>query len=76
MKKLFNRLFKRQIAQNLIKNPYDHPELLVDIEFSNRTNKTKRVWVEIACVEIEIDTHTEYRILTHDRFFHIAFDSD
>jgi len=76
MKKLFNKLFKRSIVQSQVKNLYENPDLLVDVEFSNRTNKTKSIWVELACVEIDVDPHTEYRILTHDRSFHIAFDSD
>ncbi|WP_207532948.1 hypothetical protein [Desertivirga arenae] len=59
-----------------VKYFYDHPELLVDIEFANRTNHKKKVWVEPNCIEFEIDAQTEYKILTHDKFFRIEFDED
>jgi len=73
---LFSFLYQRPIFKNRIDYFYKHPELLVDIEFANRTDRKKRVWVEPTCAEFEIDANTEYRIVTHDRFFRIDFDSD
>jgi hypothetical protein len=58
------------------KSIYDNSESLVDIEFGNRTNKVKNVWIEPTCEEFDIEPQTEYKILTHDNFFHIAFTSD
>ncbi len=74
--RLFSFLYKRPIFKNRIDYFYKHPELLVDIEFANRTERKKKVWVELACEEFEIDSLTEFRIVTHDRFFRIDFDSD
>ena len=73
---LFNFLYKKPIFKNRIDYFYKHPEFLVDIEFANRTDRNKRVWVELACQEFEIDPNTEYRIVTHDKFFRIEFDSN
>ncbi len=59
-----------------IKIFYEHPERLVDIEFSNRTNTLKNIWIEPACTSINLDHETEYRIVTHDKFFRMEFDND
>lgn len=59
-----------------VKYFYEHPETLVDIEFFNRTNALKNIWVEPACTSIDLDNDTEYKIVTHDRFFRIEFDKD
>ena len=74
--RLFSFLYKKPIFKNRIDYFYKHPELLIDIEFANRTDRNKRVWVEPTCEEFEIDSNTEYRIVTHDKFFRIDFDSD
>ena len=67
---LFN-IFKK-------KNLYEKSssKLLIDIEFANRTDREKVVWVEPTCVEFNIGANTEYRIVTHDKFFRIEFDSN
>jgi hypothetical protein len=59
-----------------IKQLYNTPAELVVIEFANRTDIKKFVWVEPACVSIEIDARTEYKIVTHDKSFRIEFDVD
>lgn len=59
-----------------IKFFYEHPETLVDIEFSNRTNTLTNIWVEPACTSIDLDKDTEYKIVSHDRFFRMEFDKD
>jgi hypothetical protein len=59
-----------------IKKLYNTPGKLVEIEFANRTDIKKFVWVEPTCVSIEIDAQTEYKILTHDKTFRIEFDKD
>ena len=76
MKKLFNLIYKAPIFKNRVNFFYNNPDLLVDIEFANRTDNPKRVWVELTCIEFELDKQTEYKILTHDKFFRIEFDSD
>jgi hypothetical protein len=74
--KLFRYFYKPPIFKNRIDYFYKHPEWLTDIEFANRTDQKKVVWVEPTCVEFDIDAHTEYRIVTHDKFFRIEFDSN
>ena len=73
---LFRKLSNKYVFKDKIKFFYDNPDLLVDIEFANRTDQKKKVWVEPACTEFELDSQTEYRILTHDKFFRIEFDKD
>ena len=34
------------------------------------------MWVEPTCIEFELDDMTEYKIVTHDKFFHIRFDEE
>ncbi len=59
-----------------IKYLYEHPENLVDIEFSNRTKQTVHIWVEMACISIDLDQETEYKIVTHDKSFRMEFDNN
>lgn len=59
-----------------IKYFYEHPEALIDIEFSNRTKQTVNIWVELACVSIDLNQETEYKITTHDRYFRMEFDEN
>jgi len=59
-----------------VKYFYEHPETLVDIEFFNRTNTLRNIWVEPACTSIDLDKETEYKIVTHDRFFRMEFDNN
>ncbi len=66
---------KESITKYRLAYLYKHQNLLIDIEFVNSTNEKKRVWVEPSCVEFEIDANTEYKILTHDKFFRIDFRS-
>ena len=51
-------------------------QALVEIEFSNKTNNLKNIWVEPICMSIDLDHETEYKIITDDRFFRIEFDKD
>jgi hypothetical protein len=62
--------------EEIIRYFYEHPETLVDIEFSNRTNTLTNIWVEPTCVSIDLDKNTEYKIVTHDKFLRIEFDAD
>jgi hypothetical protein len=59
-----------------IKYVYEHPETLVDIEFYNRSNILKNIWVEPTCISIDLESDTEYKIVTHDRFFRMEFDEN
>lgn len=59
-----------------IRRLYKEPANLVEIEFANRTNIKKHIWVEPTCVSIEVDADTEYQVITHDKTFRIEFDSD
>ncbi|WP_152560146.1 hypothetical protein [Hymenobacter sp. IS2118] len=63
-------------SEERIKFFYEHPETLVDIEFSNRTNIFINIWVEPLCLSIDLDKDTEYKVVSHDRFFRIEFDKD
>jgi hypothetical protein len=73
---IFSSFSKKYIFKDKIKFLYNNPDLLVDIEFANRTEQKKTLWVEPTCTEFELDTQTEYKILTHDKFFRIEFDKD
>ncbi|MFT3704509.1 MAG: hypothetical protein QM802_19230 [Agriterribacter sp.] len=79
--RLFDIFRKKEAVESMpskvddrIKYFYEHPETLVDIVFSNRTKQTVHIWVELACVAIELDHETEYKIVTHDRYFRMEFD--
>ncbi len=73
---LFSKFSKKNFFKDRVKFFYDNPDLLVDIEFANRTDQKRGVWVEPACIEFELDAHSEYKIVTHDKFFRIEFDKD
>src|ERR1700761_6357714 len=73
---MFGILNFRKASKKTLKEIYDDPEMLVEIEFANRTNTIKHVWVEMACVDLELDAQTEYKIVTHDKFFRMEFDTD
>jgi hypothetical protein len=55
---------------------YEDSNNLVTIEFANRTDIKKFVWVEPTCVSIEVNSNTEYQVITHDKTFRIEFDKD
>lgn len=75
--KLFNFSKKKPAIPNeRLDYFYKHPDRLVDIEFANRANTKRRVWVEPTRVEFEVDGRTEYRIVTHDKYFRIEFDGE
>jgi hypothetical protein len=76
MKKIFNFIYRVPLFKSRVNHFYKNPDLLVDIEFANKTDKPKRVWVEPTCIEFELDKETEYKILTNDKSFRIEFDSD
>ncbi len=59
-----------------VKQLYNDPANLVVLEFANRTNVEKFVWVEPACISIELEADTEYQIITHDRTFRMEFDKN
>jgi hypothetical protein len=73
---LLNIFYKKYIFKDEIKYFYDNPDLLVDLVFSNNTDQKKTLWIEPTCVEVALDAKTEYKILTHDKFFRIKFDKD
>ena len=64
------------LHSDYIKYLYEHPQTLVEFEFSNRTKTTVNVWIELACVEVDLDDITEYKIISHDRSFRIEFDEN
>lgn len=65
---------KKSFLKERIKYFYNNPERLVEFEFANQTSEKKTVWVEPTCVEIELDSDTEFKIVTHDKFFRAEFD--
>jgi len=78
---LFDKLFEKknnseQQDKSRIKQLYSDPKELVTIEFANRTDAKKFVWVEPTCVSLELDANTEYQIITHDKTFRIEFAKD
>jgi hypothetical protein len=58
------------------KKLYKDPANLVDIEFANRTDEERYIWIEPSCEEIHLKSDTEYRVITHDKSFRIEFDKD
>ena len=62
--------------KNRISRLYGNPDKLVVIEFGNRTNIKKYIWVEPTCVLIGLEADTEYQVITHDRTFRIEFDKE
>lgn len=50
--------------------------MLSEIEFANRTDQKKTLWIEPNCIEFSLDAQTEYKISTHGKFFRIEFDKD
>lgn len=65
-----------KLSKETIKAIYDDPEMLTEIEFANRSKTAKQVWIEPTADELELDAETEYKIITHDKFFRIEFDAD
>jgi hypothetical protein len=65
---------KKSFREERIKFFYSNSERLVEFEFANQTSEKKIVWVEPTCVEIELDADTEFKIVTHDKFFRVEFD--
>lgn len=59
-----------------IKKLYADPANLVDIEFANRTDEERYIWIEPSCEEIHLKSDKEYRVVTHDKSFRIEFDKD
>lgn len=53
---------------------YSDKRNLIEIEFANRTDVEKFVWVEPACISIKLDANTEYKVVSHDKTFRIEFD--
>jgi hypothetical protein len=63
-------------ANKNIHDLYNDPAKLVIIEFANRTDIPRLIWVEPSCISIEIDANTEYQIVTHDKTFRMEFDKE
>lgn len=57
-------------------NKYADPEKLIEFKFGNKTNHVKYVWVEPAAISLELDSNTEYKIVTHEKSFTIEIDSE
>lgn len=61
---------------NKTKDQHREDGKLTTIEFANRNDGKKYVWVEPACVELELESHTEYQIITHETDFRVEFDNN
>ncbi len=61
---------------DLFKRLYENPDILVNIAFSNKTKKKIFIWVEPTCVSIDLDANTEYKIVSHERYFSMDFNED
>ncbi len=68
IKEYFKRIYLKRL--------YNNPKKLTIIEFANRIEIIKYVWVDPSCVSIEIDSNTEYQVITHDKTFRIEFDKN
>jgi hypothetical protein len=66
----------KKVREKILREIYNKPEMLTEIEFANRGELPKKVWVELACCDLTIDAKTEYKIVTHDKAFRIEFDTD
>ena len=58
------------------KNQHKEEGKLTTIEFANPNDGKKYVWVEPACVELELEGQTEYQIITHETDFRVEFDDN
>jgi hypothetical protein len=56
----------------LPENGYD----LISIEFENRTNEIKTLWIEPTCVEFHLDRHSEFMLLAKDDTYRIQINDD
>ena len=48
----------------------------MEIEFYNRTDKIKKLWVEPSCEEIDLDSNSEFKIVTQEEYIRFEYDSD
>lgn len=74
--RFLNIFSKKYIFKDKIKSFYKNPNLLIEIEFANRSDEKKTLWIEPTCVEFTLDAQMEYKILTHDKSFRIEFDRE
>lgn len=60
--------------QNMGK-PYDESRA-IGIEFYNKTDHQKKLWVEPSCIELILESKTEYRVEADDMEYRIEFDEE
>ncbi|KAA5541616.1 hypothetical protein [Adhaeribacter rhizoryzae] len=72
----WKRLGKEPGHNDYLKFLYENPDSLIEIEFYNRTDKVKTLWIEPSCEEIFLESHTEFKIVSHDKFLRFEYDSD
>ncbi|MBX0289851.1 hypothetical protein K3G63_05340 [Hymenobacter sp. HSC-4F20] len=46
---------------------------MTGIDFHNKTANSLTLWIELACIELELEKQTEYRIEAEDTEFRIEF---
>lgn len=67
---------ERAIDSYCLKRIYRNPDALVDIEFYNRSNQGKLLWIEPICQEVELKAGTEFKITTHERNFRFEYNRE
>jgi hypothetical protein len=60
--------------QNMGK-PYDESKV-IGIEFYNRMGDQKKLWIEPSCIEVLLDSKTEYRVEADDMEYRIEFSEE
>ncbi|MBW3376820.1 hypothetical protein KYK31_22745 [Hymenobacter norwichensis] len=70
---VLNRLFFVEDENDKI--PFAESQL-TSVQFTNKTNKLKRLWFEPTCVEVELDAETEYMLVSKDNTYAIDFEND
>ena len=53
-----------------------HAENLISIEFENKTDEIKRLWIEPTCVEFTLDKASEFMLVAKDDTYAIQFNTD
>jgi len=64
---MFHWLFKRAAVEEKAKP-------IIGIEFHNRQATKLILWIELACIELELEPATEYRIESDETEYRIEFD--
>ena len=61
------------IFQEQLRELYNNPNSLCEIELVNNTKRLKFIWCEPSCLGIDLDENFDYKIVTHDKSFRIEF---